>query len=401
MSFPLSRPTTFVLRAAPVAPEPESPALGQAAGMIHIVNGRPMLERRDAAGHNNAGLLNLFRSTNCPNGVSLMRYLLPAHLSVRCFAGLLSVAGLFASAAQSQDVTITDPAKGGRDFAIQGEYVGKIDDGTRHGVHIIALGDGKFEIVHYVGGLPGDGWKKSDNAERTQVTIQDDGVTLKSAQGARFILKDGQLEVYESEGKKLGTLGKVERKSPTLGAKPAQGAIVLFSGDSADHFEGGKLSDDGYLEANCTTKEKFGDCTFHIEFRTPFKPFARGQARGNSGVYAQSRYEIQVLDSFGLEGKNNECGGIYSIAEPAVNMCFPPLSWQTYDIDFTAARYEDGKKVKNARITIKHNGVVIHDDLELTKGTPGKAAEGPGDLGWYLQGHGNPVVFRNIWAVKK
>jgi hypothetical protein len=83
-------------------------------------------------------------------------------------------------------------------------------------------------------------------------------------------------------------------------------------------------------------------------------------------------------------------------------MCFPPLSWQTYDIDFTAARYDDdGKKVKNARVTIKHNGVVIHDDLELPHGTPGKNPEGPGPDGIYLQGHGNPVVFRNIWVVEK
>ena len=83
-------------------------------------------------------------------------------------------------------------------------------------------------------------------------------------------------------------------------------------------------------------------------------------------------------------------------------MALPPLVWQTYDVDFTAARYDaDGKKVKNARVTIKHNGVVIHDDLELTHGTPGKAKEGPDPEILYLQGHGNPVVFRNVWAVKK
>lgn len=139
----------------------------------------------------------------------------------------------------------------------------------------------------------------------------------------------------------------------------------------------------------------------HIEFRTPFKPLARGQARGNSGVYLQSRYELQVLDSFGLSGENNECGGIYQIAKPSVNMCYPPLSWQTYDIEFKAAKFdESGKKVQNARTTIKHNGVVIHDDLELKSGTPGRHPEGQTDDGLYLQGHGNPVVYRNIWVVK-
>ena len=103
-----------------------------------------------------------------------------------------------------------------------------------------------------------------------------------------------------------------------------------------------------------------------------------------------------MLDSFGLDGKDNECGGIYKNSKPAVNMCLPPLSWQTYDIDFTGPTEKDGKKV-HTRVTIKHNGVVIHDNLELPKGTPGGKK-----LGFtYLQGHGNPVVYRNIWMVKK
>jgi hypothetical protein len=152
----------------------------------------------------------------------------------------------------------------------------------------------------------------------------------------------------------------------------------------------------------CVSKHAFGDHSLHVEFRTPFMPESRGQARGNSGVYVQGRYEVQVLDSFGLEGADNECGGIYKQSRPNVNMCFPPLSWQTYDIDFTAAKYDDaGKKTANARITVKHNGVVIHDNLELTASTPGYRPEGPGKLGLFLQNHGNPVAFRNIWAVDK
>ena len=131
-------------------------------------------------------------------------------------------------------------------------------------------------------------------------------------------------------------------------------------------------------------------------------PTARGQGRGSSGVYIQSRYECQVLDSFGLESEDNECGGIYSIAKPTINMCFPPLSWQTYDIDFTAAKFDDeDNKTENARVTIKHNGVVIHDDLELTHGTPGRLPEGTEPEPVFLQDHGNPVVFRNIWVVEK
>lgn len=176
---------------------------------------------------------------------------------------------------------------------------------------------------------------------------------------------------------------------------------MLFDGSSAEHFERGKLAMGDLLAADCETKHKFGSHKLHIEFRTPFKPKARGQARGNSGVYIQGRYECQVLDSFGLEGENNECGGIYSISRPAVNACFPPLTWQTYDIDFTAARYDGDRKVHNARVTIRHNGIVIHKDLELPHGTPGKNPEGPGPDVIYLQGHGNPVVYRNIWVVEQ
>ncbi len=149
------------------------------------------------------------------------------------------------------------------------------------------------------------------------------------------------------------------------------------------------------------TRKKFTDFKLHIEFRTPFMPEARGQGRGNSGVYLQGRYEVQVLDSYGLEGKDNECGGIYKVGKPLVNMCLPPMQWQTYDIEFHAPKFENGQKKEQARITVRHNGVVIHDDIPIP-GPTGGALDGnesqPG--GVYLQDHGNKVQFRNIWLVE-
>ena len=175
---------------------------------------------------------------------------------------------------------------------------------------------------------------------------------------------------------------------------------MLFDGKQND-FKPGKTEGDLLVQGQ-TSQAVFQSATLHVEFLLPFMPAARGQGRGNSGVYLQGRYECQVLDSFGLAGENNECGGIYTIAKPRVNMCLPPLVWQTYDIEYTAATYEGGKKVKNATATVRHNGIVIHENVELTKATtaaPVKEGAEAGPL--YLQDHGNPVRFRKVWVVEK
>jgi hypothetical protein len=321
-----------------------------------------------------------------------MRFHILVWLAICCLMG-----GLLAA---DTNPAFTNPADAGPDFGFQGEYVGNVGD-QKWGVQAVALGDGKFDVVGFRGGLPGEGWKRGDQISRGKGEAKDGFVEV-DGDGWTAKMKDGVMTVFHGT-QESGQLKKVERKSPTLGAKAQQNAIVLFDGSSPDNFENGQIIEGNLLGATgCVSKHKFGDHTLHIEFRTPFMPKSRGQARGNSGIYVQGRYEVQVLDSFGLEGKNNECGGIYTIAEPAVNMCYPPLSWQTYDIDFTAAKYDQaGKKTENARITVKHNGVVIHDRLELPKGTPGYKPEGPEKLGLFLQNHGNPVAFRNSWAIDK
>ena len=290
------------------------------------------------------------------------------------------------------------------DFAIQGEYSGTIqtEDGeAKLGVQVIADGGGKFRGFGYPGGLPGDGWNGKVKMKGQGETK--DGVTiLYSKEGNNGEIRDGVMTLKNKEGDVVGSLKKIVRKSPTLGAKPPEGAVVLFDGSSTDHFKNGKLSEDGYLMQGTTSKDKFGSFTLHIEFKLSYMPFARGQGRSNSGCYMQGRYEVQMLDSFGLEGKNNECGGIYSIKDTDLNMCFPPLSWQTYDVEFTAAKFENGKKVEHAKMTVRHNGVVIHKDVELPKSTtaaPVKEGPEPGPI--YLQNHGNQLRYRNIWVVSK
>jgi Domain of Unknown Function (DUF1080) len=317
------------------------------------------------------------------------------------------------------------------DFKIQGEYAGQIPGSGKVGCQVIALGKGAFQAVILPGGLPGDGW---DGKNKILLDGKLDGekAEFKPASGEKKYLAgspdtfsatskyppEGQKDYTAMHGISSDTLSgktedgktfelkKVERKSSTLGAKPPEGAIVLFDGSNTEEWKGGRLDKDtGFLNTDghdILTKRKFNNYTAHVEFLLPYRPDARGQGRGNSGFYQVDHYEVQILDSFGLDGKDNECGGVYTKAAPKVNMCYPPLMWQTYDVEFTNAVGEDGKKTKNARLTAKHNGVVIHDDIEIngpTGGGRGEPEATPGPI--KLQGHGNPLQFRNIWVVEK
>jgi len=308
------------------------------------------------------------------------------------FASLVLAASLHAA----DLATYLTPAQGGADYAAQGEF--KNDWG---GAQVIALGNNEFRMVTYPGGLPGAGWKQESKTE-TPGKREGGQIVFTGENGYRAELADGKITIHTANGGPY-TMEKTERTSPTLGTRPPPGAVVLFDGTSADGWVGGHLDERNLLAAGCKSKQSFNDFTAHLEFLLPFKPLGRGQDRGNSGVYVQDRYEIQVLDSFGLKGENNECGGVYTQAKPLVNMCFPPLVWQTYDLDFTAATYDaSGAKTKKARLTVRHNGVLIHDHLELKANTPGNGRKEDASGGpFFLQGHGNPVFYRNIWVLPK
>ena len=321
------------------------------------------------------------------------------HRRLLPFVALIA-AGTASLAAAAPDDVFLDPAKAGPDFRVQGEYVG-MAAGQKVGAQVIALGNGTFEAVFLSGGLPGDGWD-GKTASRVPGRTAGEVTSFPAETGWRGTIRGEAFSVESGGG--AGELRRTARRSPTEGAAAPAGARVLFDGKGIDAWQGGKMTAEGLLECGARTKESFRDFTLHLEFRVPFKPEARGQSRGNSGVYIFNRYEVQILDSFGLEGKVNECGAVYRQKAPTLNMAYPPLAWQTYDIDFQSPRFdESGKKVSNAVITVRHNGVVVHDRYELTGPTGGGQRIGETGSGGpiQIQNHRNPVHLRHVWIVPR
>ena len=188
------------------------------------------------------------------------------------------------------------------------------------------------------------------------------------------------------------------------------GRVILFDGSSWDGWvtraggpSGWAVGSDGSIlvrGGDAITRREFGDFQLHLEFLCPENKGQEGQGRSNSGVYLHGRYEVQVLDSWGLPVASNACGAVYSIAAPLANASRPPGSWQTYDIVFRAPRFDrSGELTQEPRITVIHNGVVIHNNLMLPSTTPGgldRQMRPRGPI--LLQDHGDPVRYRNIWV---
>lgn len=296
-----------------------------------------------------------------------------------------------------------DPAKD-PEYAFMGEFEGPVFSGSsvyeRLAVQVRPLAEGEFQAIQYQGGLPGEPLYRG-NPVKLVGKRWEKFLVLSGGPFAIFV-EPQQCLVLDQQGQRVGRLERVQRQSPTLGAKPPKDALVLFNGKDTSQFTVGQMTKDGLLMEGADMKALFADFNLHAEFQLPYMPAARDQARANSGLYLQSRYEVQVLDSFGEEPVFNGCGAIYRTRKPDLNMCLPPLVWQTYDVAFTSPRWlADGTKWKNARITVWLNGVKVQDNVELADKTGAGKEEDPMPLPIRFQDHRNPVRFRNLWIVDR
>jgi Domain of Unknown Function (DUF1080) len=291
------------------------------------------------------------------------------------------------------------------DYAFQGEYYGTLGyvgggPWQPFGLQVAAQGNGDYIAVEYPGGLPGLGWYGGASEKiYLRGRREPDRLTLRG-EGKRYDIVDGTAWFVDQNGDKLTWLTKVNRQSRSLGAPPPPNAVVLFDGLKTDQLVNARVSPNGLLREGAATKDAWQDYFLHVEFQLSYMPFARQQGRSNSGIYLQRSYEIQILDSFALEGFPNECGAIYRYRAPEINMCLPPLAWQTYDIDFRSARFDvSGKKTEDAYVTVWHNGYAVQEQVPIARKTGHGKPESPELLPIEFQNHGDPVRFRNIWLV--
>lgn len=285
-----------------------------------------------------------------------------------------------------------EPEQAGADFPLQGEYVGEYGEGkTALAAQVAALGDGAFKVALYPGGFPGAGYAGSGKVQ---------------ASGSRA---SGKLQVtgagWQGSGDGIDLAGtgpdgsfklrKVMRASPTAGLKAPVGATTLFDGKELSAWlPSASMDARGFLKVACTTKAMYASFSVHLEFRLAFEPAGRGQQRANSGfcMTTGSWSELQILDSFGDDPLSDGCGSLYNVAKPLVTANLPPLSWQTYDIRYTAPNLKAGETAGEGTITAWLNGVLVQDKTPL-KNRPASSVI-------MLQDHSHPVFFRNVWMLE-
>jgi hypothetical protein len=346
---------------------------------------------------------------------------------------MLCLAGVFSLQAQEFFPPTTNPPAA--DYEPQGEYVGPIQGSeARLGAWVVARGSSRFDVVLLPGGLldltkaatgsadPNGGWDGRTRYAATNIALSGTTFTATIAGGSATyqltsITGTGAARVLNGTAgdktfalvRKTGVLGaSEERHAPTLGLRPegkawstgfqswfVDGRTATTAEATADlakwknRDNGVQLKYGNFLYRGVQSAASHGSCFLHIEARTAFMPTATGQNRGNSGIYLRGMHEQQVLDSFGSTALNDDMGAVYKIKVPTVNAALPPLSWQTYDIYYTAGTGTNGT------FTTYLNGVLVQDGTPVSVVTEG----GFNGTTLYLQNHGNEVVFNNIWMI--
>ncbi len=319
---------------------------------------------------------------------------------------------------------------------IQGNWVGdwtldKDAGGGKQTAKVVSLGNGD-----YLGSFTAyDGSEQQNETFKFNIrgTADTDGnvhfettISLGGRLGTfewKAVIKDGKFTGRYTNNKNYTgrfSLDREEKKVDALGMKPLPGAVVLFDGKNFDHWR--RLDNetisweivDGTMRINPSTKIKgeiikshlvskqtFKSAQIHLEYRTPFLPKARDQERGQSGVFLNGCYEIQILDSFGVDASDEVAGAIFKRKAPTQNVSLPPREWQAMDITYIGPKFDENGKIKTAgEITLVHNDVMVLDQIRMQEPTDGairKPSSEPSGL--ILQDAGHCVEFRNIWLV--
>ncbi|HDP34782.1 MAG TPA: DUF1080 domain-containing protein [Candidatus Hydrogenedentes bacterium] len=329
-----------------------------------------------------------------------------------CSSALLvmCIACITACPAQAQRLTVEEMYPSEPD-PFMGNWEGRwSDDDVDPTItaQVFPLGRGRYQIR-----LAAKLFMRCPTLAIIETPVKNGALTF-NEQGYQGEIRNGRFTGARRTGRVTFEMKRTTHEPPTLGAAPPENAIVLFNGanfDSWNNTDGWELTDDGAMmvtpdAGDLVSKKKFKDVRLHVEFRTPLQPNERGQSRGNSGVFVQDVYEVQVLDSYGLEGTYDECGALYKVSAPYVNAALPPTQWQTYDITYRAARFNDDGTVREyPRMTVLHNGFVIQHEQEIPWITAWKEVERlqppPVERGAVkLQSHrAHYVQYRNIWVV--
>ncbi|HUQ71551.1 MAG TPA: family 16 glycoside hydrolase, partial [Planctomycetaceae bacterium] len=280
------------------------------------------------------------------------------------------------------------------DFDVTGEYLSTIA-GETWGFQVRRRDDGTFAIRLLQGGLPGDGWDQR-TAYELSASMSDGRIAFDKNPRMAAAFEPDRIVGTNAVGEAF-VAERTIRRSILLDKPAPPDATVLFDGQNVDQWTAGQVTPEGLLLTGTSTKQSFRDFTLHLEYRLPTDS---APSTASCGLLLQGRYEVVIADSFGSEATATSCAAVKGQSAPGVNVSFPRDQWQTLDVSFAAPRFDSsGVKATNARCTIRHNGVVVHDNIELRTPNAGEETSDVGPIGLGPTAVSG-IVFRNVWIVE-